>query len=546
MDFRKKLLGFAGLAMVSATVAFGQTTCTNLVAPGGPSFIRAEGQTELLPGLTLACTGVAGSSLNLTIFLTPAVPVTSKVLSGSTTEAAAVANGGGGSVNGTIVGSSIVFNNITLTAATTLVVVTNLRVNATGIPSTPGMPPVAISAQAFVGGTLVTPGANTNTNPNVAFVQSGLGVSKVTKDFANANSGVNTGTFGVCGSLAAQTTSTPAAPIYQFYVQVNEGFQNAFKTMADESSQTPAVVSGVSNVANSGTRVKLVFTNVPVGLQIYLPITVGAGNGSAGSADGATLTLTSSETGGFAAVPAITGQSNISSLAPSAQVTLSGTTATAVYEVTTDNLTAVDLYSIPVAMIAATDTLAAQTAAMTLTTSFAPITAITTVPSFGGTTPASINTISFAVCQTNLLFPFVTNAGGFETGIAIANTSKDPFTTGNPGPAKPQAGTCVLNFYGTGGTNPTAVTAPNPNEGAGMPYAAGEAYAFTLTNALAATAGNPATFQGYVIAQCNFNYAHGFAYITYAFPGTSSDTMGYLAVVLNRGGQSLVADSAGN
>ena len=30
-------------------------------------------------------------------------------------------------------------------------------------------------------------------------------------------------------------------------------------------------------------------------------------------------------------------------------------------------------------------------------------------------------------CVTNLLFPFVTNQAGFDTGIAISNTSRDPF-----------------------------------------------------------------------------------------------------------------------
>ena len=35
--------------------------------------------------------------------------------------------------------------------------------------------------------------------------------------------------------------------------------------------------------------------------------------------------------------------------------------------------------------------------------------------------------IPFNQCVTNLLFPFVTNQAGFDTGIAISNTSRDPF-----------------------------------------------------------------------------------------------------------------------
>ena len=41
-----------------------------------------------------------------------------------------------------------------------------------------------------------------------------------------------------------------------------------------------------------------------------------------------------------------------------------------------------------------------------------------------------------------LLFPFVTNQSGFDSGIEIANTSTDPFGT------TPASGACTLNFYG--------------------------------------------------------------------------------------------------
>src|ERR1700687_3306426 len=50
----------------------------------------------------------------------------------------------------------------------------------------------------------------------------------------------------------------------------------------------------------------------------------------------------------------------------------------------------------------------------------------------------------FAINQTscNLLFPFITNQSGFNTGIAIANTTSDPFGTAT------QAGKVTLFFYG--------------------------------------------------------------------------------------------------
>jgi hypothetical protein len=42
------------------------------------------------------------------------------------------------------------------------------------------------------------------------------------------------------------------------------------------------------------------------------------------------------------------------------------------------------------------------------------------------------------LCQTTLLYPFVTSYAGFDTGIAVANTSTDPWNTIH------QTGTCRL------------------------------------------------------------------------------------------------------
>src|SRR5207248_11308694 len=106
------------------------------------------------------------------------------------------------------------------------------------------------------------------------------------------------------------------------------------------------------------------------------------------------------------------------------------------------------------------------------------------------------------------LFPFVTNQAGFDTGIAIANTSTDPFGTG------PQSGTCQLNWF-SGATSPPPITSANVASGA------------TYTNlASIAVPG----FQGYMIAICQFQYAHGFAFISDL--GARNLAMGYLALVI--------------
>jgi len=104
----------------------------------------------------------------------------------------------------------------------------------------------------------------------------------------------------------------------------------------------------------------------------------------------------------------------------------------------------------------------------------------------------------------------VTNLSGFDTGLAIANTTTDPFGT------RVQSGTCDLNFYGTAA--PPKVTTPN------IPTA-------TVYATLASTAA--AGFQGYVIAVCNFQLAHGFAFISDI--GARNLAMGYLALVIQTG-----------
>ena len=51
------------------------------------------------------------------------------------------------------------------------------------------------------------------------------------------------------------------------------------------------------------------------------------------------------------------------------------------------------------------------------------------LPRFADTGTAQ-NLISIAICQTTLLWPYVINIAGYDTGLAIANTSQDPFGTG--------------------------------------------------------------------------------------------------------------------
>ena len=131
---------------------------------------------------------------------------------------------------------------------------------------------------------------------------------------------------------------------------------------------------------------------------------------------------------------------------------------------------------------------------------------------------STIFTIS--ACTTNILFVFLTNQAGFDSGIAISNTSVDPFGTA------PQSGPCKLNYYGEttgGGAAPAAQTS------AVVP--AGKQLTAVLSTGgnygIAATPG----FQGYMIAQCQFQYAHGFAFISDV--GANRVSEAYLGLILD-------------
>ena len=214
------------------------------------------------------------------------------------------------------------------------------------------------------------------------------------------------------------------------------------------------------------------------------------------------LRLVTSETGGFAA-------------ASGGTITLDATgNGAAVYEVVQQSASAIESVSIPFT-VSFTANPGANSPALGTSTfggSFAPISTVTVattsdpIPRFADTSVAA-NHITINKCATHLLFPFATNQVGFDTGIAISNTSQDPYGTST------QTGTCTINFFGSGA--PAAVTT--------AAVAAGTTYASTVM----ALAPN---FQGYIIADCQFQYAHGFAFVTRV--GATDVAMGYLALVI--------------
>jgi hypothetical protein len=156
---------------------------------------------------------------------------------------------------------------------------------------------------------------------------------------------------------------------------------------------------------------------------------------------------------------------------------------------------------------------------------FAPLSSVPTasssapIPRFCQPYPLH-NLATINICSCNLLFPFVTNTNGFDTGIAIANTSLDPFGTAT------QQGIVTLYYYGTttgGGA------APSPQKTTNV--VGGDEVVFTLSgggdHGVTATPG----FQGYMISIADFQFCHAYAFISDM--GAQKLAEGYLAIQLD-------------
>jgi hypothetical protein len=159
-------------------------------------------------------------------------------------------------------------------------------------------------------------------------------------------------------------------------------------------------------------------------------------------------------------------------------------------------------------------------------------TATTTyIPSFSGIMELplpGLSVVDFSACQTVLLYPYLVDDFGFGSGIAVANTTTDPFA-GDPaygkGSAVPQNGPCTFYLYAT---TPTATfpSAPLTATFTTPTIGTGQTYAFDMASKLMPNVA------GYVIGVCEFQNAHGYALITYDFLGNNGVAANYLADVL--------------
>jgi hypothetical protein len=125
-----------------------------------------------------------------------------------------------------------------------------------------------------------------------------------------------------------------------------------------------------------------------------------------------------------------------------------------------------------------------------------------------------ITVVVFPPSNTVLLVTFAFVGPGYNTGLAIANTTTDPFGTAGGGAAT-SSGTVSFLFVKNDGTTKTyTTTTGSPGgglSGAGV-VASGSTYVVNVSDLLSA-AGFGSTFTGYIFITANFTFAHGAATI---------------------------------
>jgi len=442
---------------------------------------------------------------------------------------------------------------------TRIIRITNVRANANQLGVSSTLVPSQIIAYISATGTTSVP--INNPQQTVAWIQTGLSFS-VRKE--NGDSG-SVSLLQCAGSTASRkdlfTDPTKTDKYcYNGRLRYEENFATAFKTrfalngyLSGPDQNNPGTIyngsesgffsnsSGWLQVAGApagqatqGTRLRAQFNNIPAGVRMYVSVN----NAPTTTGGIARLVNTAADgSGAYSATPASGSTTSCSDWSANvsgvgggreiAEIPIFGGTATAVWEViNTDALTVQRLeFGYLVAYAANTANSLPGLGTVTVNGSFAPISTVTKMsayaplPRFADTSSATKVWV-MDQCMTNLLFPFVTNQAGFDTGMVIANTTMDPWGHST------ESGTCELNYYG----NTNGGAAPPKQTSAAVP--AGDHLIWGLSSGgtlgIAPTQG----FQGYIIARCKFRFGHGFAFISDY--GNTKTAQGYLALILDK------------
>lgn len=448
----------------------------------------------------------AAAFAQLATFQVGSIPVTAVTATGQTEKA--------GSITFTTVSGSpaTVLGTITVSFG---VPITNAGANITGVAATGALPTIGSTNNAS-GVVVINISAGftgTFTLSGIRVAVSGTGLTSLSASMSAVGNAIIAGqtvvtvissispglasltsTVGVINAVTGAVTTQPI-------LKVKEGYLDAF-------GKIPAVPA----LDDQTTGVWLRFTlsaNPPTGMTIQFPATA-ASDGTA-----AFTTVNSDGTANGAAV----------------NVTSSSTSLTVYYQLTTDsNPTKVETVTFPltVSVDGTKATFPLASVSITSTVTLAPIgNAFTSsggliaspIPRYSVAEVGPANILGIAGSATTLIIPFASTVSttGYNTGIAVANTSSDPGSTAmfGLGSAVKQTGPMTFYFYpqqvGTTAPVPFTYTTAASSPGTGLDATgklpSGSTYTVLLSQLLSA-ASAPADFSGYIIVVTSFTNAH--------------------------------------
>jgi len=381
---------------------------------------------------------------------------------------------------------------------------------------------VRINGNGLTGAQTVTASLNTTVNNYL------LGSPSTGTVINNLSAGVASFAVGVAPgfSTIAGVSTNPAPGTATIFTNRNvarsqgsfiltEGCASCWRTATQNGNAGAAVTTSGAQ----STQIRLTFNNLPSGVTLTLSTPCGAPGGC-----GTASTNT--------ALVASIGTTSISSTANTSVINFLGTSLTNAETLEID-------YSVTVTSTAAVTTAGTITATATMfPVSATPFDTVSTANGPGGITLTGLPTeangyptftdlevgpvtvVNIVPANTTLLMPYALFLPPFDTGLAIANTTADPFGVGGGG-ATPASGTVTLNFFPTSatgaGTSFSLTTSSTVRPGAGLSsdgtLAAGATWTVLMSQLLTA-AGQTGNFTGYVFISANFLDAHGTATIS--------------------------------
>lgn len=373
-----------------------------------------------------------------------------------------------------------------------------VRVNANGLT---GAQTVSASLNTQVNNYLLgTPSTGTvinSLNPGIGSLAIGLAPGNTTIGNVTGNP--------TAGTVTIFTNRNVARSIGSFILV--EGCASCWRTATQNGNSGTALPNS--------SQIRLTFNNVPAGVTISLPGTVNVGTTSSNSSLAASVGNTSITSTANTSVISITGSSVSQTETMELDYTVNVTTTAAV---TTPGTITVTATMFPVATTPF-DTTSTGNGPGGITLTGLP-TETGGYPTYTDLEVGPLTVVNIVPASTTLLMPYALVLPPFDTGLAVANTTADPFGSGSGG-ATPASGTVVLNFFPTtatgAGTSFSLTTSSTVRPGTGLSsdgtLAPGATWSVLLSQLLTA-AGQTGTFQGYVFIQANFLDAHGTATIS--------------------------------